>query len=142
MIQFDLLNDARWQAKIEEKQGRFRLDRYRPFAFQNGSMVYNTRDHNWIPNAADNPWANCPSKDSEHEYHVMHTLTWSLQSTKITPTFDINTGQRHIFATLKNQNVISLFQCKVVSSSLYVLENQQVLINKSHSTQTAMTHIA
>ena len=34
------------------------------------------------------------------------------------------TGQRHTFATLKSQNVISLFQCKVVSSPLYVLENQ------------------
>ena len=36
----------------------------------------------------------------------------------------IFTGQRHTFATLKSQNVISLFQCKVVSSPLYVLENQ------------------
>ena len=36
----------------------------------------------------------------------------------------IITGQRHTFATLKSQNVISLFQCKVVSSPLYVLENQ------------------
>ena len=34
------------------------------------------------------------------------------------------TGQRQTFATLKNANLISLFQCKVVSSSLYVLENQ------------------
>ena len=36
----------------------------------------------------------------------------------------IITGQRHTFATLKSQNVISLYQCKVVSSPLYVLENQ------------------
>ena len=35
----------------------------------------------------------------------------------------IITGQRHTFATLKSQNVISLFQCEVVSSPLYVLEN-------------------
>ena len=28
------------------------------------------------------------------------------------------------FATIKSQNVISLFQCNVVSSPLYVLENQ------------------
>ena len=34
------------------------------------------------------------------------------------------TGQRHTFATLKSQYVISLFQCKVVSSPFYVLENQ------------------
>ena len=27
MIQFDVLDDPRWQANIEEKQGRFRLDR-------------------------------------------------------------------------------------------------------------------
>ena len=84
-----------------------------------------------------------------------------------------NTGQRHAFATIKNQYVISLFECKVVSSPLYVLENQcferttrtnynlstkslerpslgllkhhvnpKILINKSHTTQTAMTHIA
>ena len=34
------------------------------------------------------------------------------------------TGQRHTFATLKSSNVFPLFQCKVVSSPLYVLENQ------------------
>ena len=62
MIHFDVLNDPLWQANIEEKQGRFRLDRYRSFAFQHGSMVYNPRDRNWIPNATDNPWANCPVK--------------------------------------------------------------------------------
>ena len=33
-------------------------------------------------------------------------------------------GQRHTFATLKSQNVISLFKCKVVSLPLYILENQ------------------
>ena len=33
-------------------------------------------------------------------------------------------GQRNTFATLKSSNVISLFQCEVVSSTLYVLENQ------------------
>ena len=88
----------------------------------------------------------------------------------------IITGQRNTFATLKSQKVISLFQCKVVSSPLYVLENQcferipiyyqhklqfvdqvtrktfpgllkhhvnlKILIKKSHSTKTAMTHIA
>ena len=46
MIQFDVLDDPRWQANIEKKQRRFRLDRYRPFAFQYGSLVYNPRDHN------------------------------------------------------------------------------------------------
>ena len=51
MIQFDVLNDPCWQANIEAKQGHFQLDRYRPFAFQHGSMVYNPRDHDWIPNA-------------------------------------------------------------------------------------------
>ena len=34
------------------------------------------------------------------------------------------TSHRHTFATLKSQNVVSLFQCKVVSSPLYVLVNQ------------------
>ena len=33
-------------------------------------------------------------------------------------------GQRQTFATFKIQNGISLFHCKVVSSPLYVLENQ------------------
>ena len=89
MIQFDVLDDPRWQANIEEKQGRFCLVRYRPFSFQHGCMVFNPRDHNWIPNATDNPWANCPSKDPEHEYHVIHTLAWSLQLTNITLTFDV-----------------------------------------------------
>ena len=59
MIHFDILDDPRWQANIEENQGRFQLDCYRPFDFHNGSMVSNPCDHNWIPNATDNPWANC-----------------------------------------------------------------------------------
>ena len=67
MMQFDVLDDPHWQANREEKQGRFRLDHYRHFAFQHGSMVYNPREHNWIHNATDNPWANCPVKESEHE---------------------------------------------------------------------------
>ena len=52
-------------------------------------MVYNLRDHNWIPNAADNPWANSPGKDPENDYHVVHTLGWSLQLTNITLTIDV-----------------------------------------------------
>ena len=32
--QFDVLNDPRWQADIEAKQGRFQFDRYRSSAFQ------------------------------------------------------------------------------------------------------------
>ena len=71
IIQFDVIDDPRWQANIEAKQGRFQLDRYRPFAFQHGSMVYNPRDHNWIPNATDNPWANCPGKNPEHGYLII-----------------------------------------------------------------------
>ena len=66
MTQFDVLDDSRWQANIEAKQGRFQLDRYRPFSFQHGSMVYSPRDLEWIPNATDNPWANCPGKNPEH----------------------------------------------------------------------------
>ena len=31
MIQFDVLDDPRWQANIGEEQGRFSLDRYRTF---------------------------------------------------------------------------------------------------------------
>ena len=88
-IQFDMLDDPQWQARIEEKQGRFQLDRYRPFAFQHGSLVYNPNDHNWIPNATDNPWANCPGKNPQNEYHIIHTLGWSLQLTNITLTFDV-----------------------------------------------------
>ena len=45
IIEFDVLDDPRWQANIEAKQGRFLLDRYRPFAFYHGSMVYNPMDH-------------------------------------------------------------------------------------------------
>ena len=76
LIQFDVLDDPRWRDNIEEKEGRFQLDRSRPFAFQHGSMVYNPRDHEWIPNATANPWANCPGKNPEHEYQVIHTLEW------------------------------------------------------------------
>ena len=36
----------------------------------------------------------------------------------------IITGQRNTFATLKSANLFSLFQCKSVSTPLYVLENQ------------------
>ena len=89
MIRFDELDDPRWQANIEEKQGRFRLDHYRPFSFQHGSMVYNPRNHSWIPNATDNPWANCPGKDPKHAYHVIHTQGWSLQLTNISLTYDV-----------------------------------------------------
>ena len=79
LIKFDVLDDQRRQAKIEANQGRFQHDRYRPFAFQHGSMVYDPRDHEWIPTATDNPWAKCPGKNHEHEYHVMHTIGRSLQ---------------------------------------------------------------
>ena len=51
-------------------------------------MVYSPRDHEWIPNATDNPWANCPGQNPEHEYNVIHTLGWSLQITNITLSFD------------------------------------------------------
>ena len=88
MIQFDVLDDPRWQ-------GRFRLVRYRPFAFQHISMVYNSRDHNCIPNATDNPWANCPGNNSELEYHVIHTLGWTLQLTNINLTFDV--ASKHMY---------------------------------------------
>ena len=58
-------------------------------------MVYNPRDHNRIPNATDNPWANCPGKDPEHENHVIHTLGWSLQLTNITLTFDVASEHKY-----------------------------------------------
>ena len=74
---------------IEAKQGRFQPDRYRPFALQHGSLVYNPKDQEWIPNATDNHWANCPGRNPEHEHHVIHTLGWSLQLTNITLTFDV-----------------------------------------------------
>ena len=89
IFQFDVLDDPRWQANIEAKKSRFQLDRYRPFAFQHGSMVYNPRDHEWIPNATENPWANCPGQNPQHEYHVIPTLGWSLQLTNITLNFDV-----------------------------------------------------
>ena len=62
MIQFDVFNDPLWQANIEAQQGNFQLDRYRSLAFQHGHLVYNPRDQEWIPNATDNPSANCPGK--------------------------------------------------------------------------------
>ena len=89
MIPFDVLNEPRWQADIEDKQSRFQLDRNQPFAFQNGNMVYNPRDQEWIPNTTDNPRAKCPGKNPEHEHHVIHTLAWSLQLINITLSFDV-----------------------------------------------------
>ena len=74
---------------ISRKKGRFQIDRSWLFALQHGSMVYNPRDHEWIPNATADPWAYCPGKNPEHEYHVIHTLGWSLQITNITLTFDV-----------------------------------------------------
>ena len=47
-------------------------------------MVYNSRDHGWIPYATNNLWANCPGKDPENEYYVIHTIGWSLRLTNIT----------------------------------------------------------
>ena len=85
MIYFEVLDNTRWQANIEEKQVCYRLDLYWPFAFQHGSMIYNTYNHNWIPNATDNPWAKTP----ENENHVIHTLGLSLQLTYITLTIDV-----------------------------------------------------
>ena len=55
--------------------------------------------------------------DLKHTAFILLTQKFSLVGYVIT-------GQRNSFATLKSQNVISLFQCKVVSSPLYVLENQ------------------
>ena len=95
MKQFDVLDDPRWQANIEAKQGRFQLDCFRPFAFQHGSMVYNPRDLEWIPNATDDLWAYCPGKNPEYEYHVIHTLGWSLQLTNITLSF--NVASEHMY---------------------------------------------
>ena len=39
ILQFDVLDGPLWQTNTEAKQGRFQLDRYRPFIFQNASMV-------------------------------------------------------------------------------------------------------
>ena len=47
-----------------------------------------------------------------------------LLTQKFHPVGYVITSQRHTFATHKSQKVISLFQCKVVSSPLYVSENQ------------------
>ena len=52
-------------------------------------MIYILRDHKWISNATKNPWANCLEQNPEHEYHVIQTLEWSLQITKITLSFDV-----------------------------------------------------
>ena len=89
IIQFDILDDPLWQSNIETKQGPFQLDRYRPCAFQHGSMAYNPRDHEWIPNATHNAWANSPGKTAEHDYHFIHTLGWSLSLTNITLIFNV-----------------------------------------------------
>ena len=87
--QFDVLDDPRWQTIIEAEQGHFQLNRYRLFAFQHGNMVYNPGDHEWIPNARDKPWSNCPGQIPEHEYQFIYALGWTLQLTNITLSFDL-----------------------------------------------------
>ena len=52
-------------------------------------MVYNPRDHEWMPNTTDNLWVNYPEKNLEYEYYVIHTIGWSLQPTNITLSFDL-----------------------------------------------------
>ena len=52
-------------------------------------MVYNPGDHNWNPEVTDKPWADCHGKNPQSEYHVIHTLGWSLQLTNVTLIFDI-----------------------------------------------------
>ena len=52
-------------------------------------MVCKPRDHEWIPNATDNSWANCSGRNPQHKNHVIHSLGWSLQLTNITLTFDV-----------------------------------------------------
>ena len=84
-----VLNAPRRQANIESKQGRFQLNCYQPFAFKHGSLVYNSRDHDWIPNTTDNPWDHCPGQNPKRESHVIHTLGWSLQLNDITLIFDV-----------------------------------------------------
>ena len=88
-IQFDVLDDPKLKANIEAKQDRFQLDRYRPLAFQHGSLLYNAWDHEWIPNATDNSWDSCSGQNPEHEYHFIQTLGWSLKLTNITLSFDV-----------------------------------------------------
>ena len=112
-IQFVVLNNPLWQANIEAKQGRFQLDRYRPFAFQHGNRVYNSRDHERILSGKDNPWANCPGKNPEHEYLVIHTLGWSLQLNNITLSFDVKSesiycGKTRFNAILKEATVLPI----------------------------------
>ena len=79
-------------------------------------MVFNPRDHNWIPNATDNPWANGPGKDPEHEYHVIHTLGWSLQLTDITLTliWPQNTCTMAKFSLSAIYNEVTLFQIRLL----------------------------
>ena len=113
IIQFDVLDDPRWQANFEAKQGRFQLDRYTTVAFQHGNMVYNPRDHEWIPNATDNPWDNCPGKNPEHEKDVIHTLGRSLQLFNITLSFDVKSESIYYYkpvlnATLKEATVLQI----------------------------------
>ena len=55
--------------------------------------------------------------------HDLKQTSFILLTQKIPLIGYVITGQQHTFATLKNSNVISLFQYKVVSSPLYVLGN-------------------
>ena len=76
-------------------------------------MVYNLRDNEWIPNATDNPWANCQGQNPEHEYHVIYKLGWSLQLTNITLSFDVKSeniyhGKVGLNVTMKEATVLPI----------------------------------
>ena len=88
MVQTDVLDDPRWQANMDEKQGRFRFDRYRYFAFNTEACCIIHVIIIGSPMPQIIPGLTVPEKQTEYEYHVNHTLGWSLQLTNITLTFD------------------------------------------------------
>ena len=70
----DLLNDPRWQAKVERKQCRTQIDRSYHFISYYGDLFYNPRDDKLILNATNNPLIKSPDVNPTDEYHIIHKL--------------------------------------------------------------------
>ena len=73
-VEFDLLIDQSRQSNTEAKQGQLQLDRYRPFACQQGNLLINPRDLEWIPKATDILWAN--SSGWNPKFNIIASPHW------------------------------------------------------------------
>ena len=94
-------------------------------------MVYNTRDHNWIPNATDSPWANCPGKGSEHKNYVIDTLGLSLQLANITLTFDVASEPMY-YGKVRKKCDIERCYCHAIKKDDHAIKTTVICDSENH----------